>query len=336
VTTGEPGTGTVAVGDFNGDGYPDVVYVGTDLVSGNWGYAVLLGNGDGSFQPPQFLSQNVAGTAFRQYSIVVADFNHDNKLDLAVGPVGNGDLAIVLGNGDGTFSAPSYVFDGGGLNNNPTVLVGADFNGDGKIDIAASPLGSSNPGTTILLGNGDGTFQPGTFPLGDFSVYATADFNKDGKADLVGLSKSKGYEVLLGKGDGTFTALPRFADCTCLAGLAIADMNGDGIPDLLVDYYGNTNGQFQVLNRYSVYLGHGDGTFSPLTATGAKFTTEFPAAFNVIADLNGGRKAGCGFEPRLDIRVIEYLSACQWGDYTCTRARVANFGENRAGSEGRF
>jgi hypothetical protein len=291
VTPGVPGTGAVATGDFNGDGYPDAVYIGTDQNSGNWGYAVLLGNGDGSFQPPQFLTQSVAGTSVqRLYSIVIADFNNDNKLDIAVGPVGDGDLAIMLGNGDGTFSAPSYVFDGGGLNNNPTVLVGADFNGDGKIGIAASPLGTSNPGTAILLGNGDGTFQPATFPLGDFSVLAAADFNKDGKADLVGFSKSLHYEVLLGKGDGTFTALPRFADCSCLAGLTVADMNGDGIPDLFVDYYTNTNEQFLVTNSYSVYLGHGDGTFAPLAATGAKFTTEFPAAFNVIADLNGDGK----------------------------------------------
>ena len=279
------------MGDFNGDGYLDAVYVGTDDVSGNWGYAVLLGNGDGTFQPPQFLTQSVAGTSVqRQYSIVVADFNDDKKLDIAVGPVGNGDLAIMLGNGDGTFSAPSYVFDGGGLNNSPTVLVGADFNGDGKIDIATSPLGTSNPGTAILLGNGDGSFQPATFPLGDFSVLATADFNKDGKADLVGLSKSLGYEVLLGKGDGTFTALTRFADCTCLAGLTVADMNGDDIPDLFVDYYTFTNQQFAMANSYSVYLGRGDGTFYPPAATGAKFTSEFTAAFNLIADLNGDGK----------------------------------------------
>jgi hypothetical protein len=92
------------------------------------------------------------------YSIVIADFNRDGKLDLAI-PAGSQSVAVLLGNGDGTFRAPIYTFDGNGVG-----LASADFNGDGKPDLAA--IGAS--GIAILLGNGDGTFQTATFISTEF------------------------------------------------------------------------------------------------------------------------------------------------------------------------
>jgi hypothetical protein len=161
----EPGY-AIATADFNGDGNLDPFVVHTDPSSQHWGYSVLLGNGDGSFQPPAFLAQDVTT---QSYSLVVADFNGDRRPDIALslgGLSGNQTFALLLGRGDGTFTAPSYIFDGGASS-----LLAADFNGDGKLDIVAG----GTDGTAFLFGNGDGTFQPAIFPptLSSFAAQFT-------------------------------------------------------------------------------------------------------------------------------------------------------------------
>jgi hypothetical protein len=174
-TLQEPGYG-VATADFNGDGKLDLVVFGTDPITEEWSYSVLLGNGDGSFQSPVFYPQNII-TAAEIYSIVIGDFNNDSHPDIAVSSA-NSSFALLLGKGDGTFAAPVYYFDGGA-----GWLVTADFNGDGKPDIAAGGA----TGTALLFGNGDGTFQAAVFPSNskNFEAQFTADFNNDGKADLM-------------------------------------------------------------------------------------------------------------------------------------------------------
>ncbi len=291
----QPGFG-IETADLNGDGYPDLVVAGT--TSGNWGYSVLLGNGDSSFQSPQFNPQSVLGADGVQYSMVVADFNNDHKLDVAVGPVGTQSLAILLGNGDGTFASPAYVYDGGG-NANAAYLMAGDFNGDGNVDIAASPLGTGNPGTALLFGNGDGTFQPAIYPLGNFTALGTADFNHDGKPDLWGYD-DLGCQVLLGNGDGTFTAQTPFSPA-CLLPIAVADVNGDGILDILADYYhlSHSGGGY---SEYWAYLGRGDGTFNlpPINVVTASMDGA-PPTFELLVDMNGDGKpdlvsnAGSGY-----------------------------------------
>ena len=262
----------MATGDLNRDGNLDLVVTGVDQSSQNWSYTVLLGNGDGSFQAPVLYQQSIQAIAS---TIVVADFNNDGKLDLAM-PVGNS-VAVLLGKGDGTFSAPVLFFDG-----DANSIVSADFNGDGILDIAAG--GSS--GLAILLGNGNGTFQAATFPYtSGFGPAVATDLNGDGKIDVVG--NDAGIQVLLGNGNGTFNALTPFGNYGANGfSTAVADVNGDGNLDLI------SEGGIGSSVNDGIYLGNGDGTFD---------TSEVPIPYNYpphspttagvqAADMNGDGK----------------------------------------------
>jgi hypothetical protein len=207
-------------------------------------------------------------------SVAVADFNGDGKLDLAV-PVYSiftpyADANILLGNGDGTFKAgPVFPLIGQNVNN----IVVADFNGDGKPDLAIS-LPDANE-IQVLLGNGDGSFTPLT-PISVNSVYvvATGDFNQDGKPDLVTVNPGVGtLTVLLGNGDGTFTATtPITTPSTGPGGLAVvpvalalSDLNGDGILDIAVANCPRSDQG--ATGSVTILLGKGDGTFTAVAET---------------------------------------------------------------------
>jgi len=252
----------IVTADFNGDGNLDLLVSTVDPVSFLWSYSVLIGNGDGSFQAPLYYPQF---TAIRQgvSSVLVADFRNDQKMDVAIAGVNSQSLELLLGNGDGTFAAPVAVFDNGGSN-----LVSADFNGDGKQDIAA---GSSS--TAILLGNGDGTFQAAVLPtnLNNFAPRFVSDLNNDGKPDLISSN-----QVGLGNGDGTFTPLPVLPGDD-LSVIAVGDVNGDGKPDLLVTAFVSNSWQSGIL------LGNGDGTFGPLISVP---TNGLLPSSALIADMN--------------------------------------------------
>jgi hypothetical protein len=245
--------------------------------------------GSVSFLPPVIYSSGgLLGT-----SVAVSDLDGDRKLDLVVANCavagfqncsGEGSIGVLLGQGDGTFQAATTYDSGGG--NAQSVAV-ADVNGDGKPDIVVANEGSSTVG--VLLGNGDGTFQSaiiygsgGNYPVS----IAVADVNGDGKPDLVvanlcdiNCSGVNGgvVGVLLGNGDGTFqTAVPYSTGQGSLSSVAVADVNGDGKPDLVVANEG-----------VGVLLGKGDGTFQ-LVVT---YTSGGDAPTSVaVADVNGDGK----------------------------------------------
>ncbi|MGA2696256.1 MAG: FG-GAP-like repeat-containing protein [Terriglobales bacterium] len=268
----------IATADLNGDGSLDLVVPSVDPISGDWGYSVLLGNGDGSFQSPAFYAQSVFGLELS--GIVIADFNGDGKPDLAVA-TGSG-VAVLFGKGDGTFGSAAYFSPGVGNS-----IVSADFNGDGKLDIAVGGLYGNND-AAILLGNGDGTFQPAV-PLVNSSLQnvLTADLNGDGKADVV-----NGSQAFLGNGDDTFNAPVQIGQL--IEGpyvQVLSDINGDGKPDAI--------GGRQQSSQYcdmGLFLGNGDGTFGSyvfvlqaLSSVGTPICPPY-ASIEQGVDLNGDGK----------------------------------------------
>lgn len=268
------------VGDFNGDGKLDVIVV-------TYGYtttgSILLGNGDGTFQPPVPLNQNVGNG----YSAAAsADFNGDGKLDLLLltPDFGSGaTMAVLLGNGDGTFQAAATY----PVPIAPYLILG-DFNGDGKPDIAISGGLSGSGQVSILINNGDGTFKgPTNYSIsGNVEALAAGDFNGDGKLDLVVPTggSSAGISVLLGNGDGTF-GNPIVYTSNLLSiystSIAVADFNGDGKLDVALT---NSEGP---TNAVGIALGNGNGTFqNPPLLYGAGL---LPAGV-VALDVNGDGK----------------------------------------------
>lgn len=251
ITTGaKSGPNDLAMGDFNGDGIPDLA--APDSATGV--VAVFLGKGDGTFQPAMNASTGQGSTPL---AIAVADFNGDGKLDLAVALGNQAAVAILLGNGDGTFQPPRIVPTAGSALYYPLALTVGDFNHDGRLDIATA---NNSVGASLLFGNGDGSFQP--FKLLGSSQgptwIAAGDFNNDGNLDLGVTTAADTVDISLGNGDGTFQTYTSIAtgSGTNPQSLAALDLDGDGNLDLVVACYG--------ANAVGVLLGNGDGTFLPI------------------------------------------------------------------------
>ncbi len=247
---GGESTFSLAVGDVNRDGRPDVIVTNWDRRNnGDNRVGMLLGNGDGTFQPA--VTYSSGGRGYETWPVVVADVNGDGNPDLLVGSpngdtgFGHGSVDVMLGNGDGTFRTPVNYDAGGGLTNS---IATADVNGDGLPDLVVANYcanfcqGEGSVG--VLLANGDGTFRPVvTYDAGSpgSRTVAVADVNGDGKPDLLVSNECEHSECkkgvvgfLKGNGDGTFQKVVSFDLITYDEGLAIADVNGDGRPDLLV------------------------------------------------------------------------------------------------------
>jgi hypothetical protein len=274
--------GAVAIGDFNGDGKPDLVVAnaGNAGLADDGNVSVLLGNGDGTFQAAVKVA---AGK--NPASIVAGDFNGDGKLDLAVSNRGDptsgagAAVIILLGKGDGSFQAPTTL----ALQFTPVAVVAGDFNGDLKLDLAIAGSLSTFNGVVVLLGNGDGSFQaPVETVLSRVpSFMVVNDFNGDGKPDLA-VSRLFGVDLLLGNGDGSFQIAPTPALGIFVGYLASADFNLDHKADLLVRRAGFCFSHCQPA-QFSVFLGNGDGTLQTAHTVG-------PGVAATVADFDGDGK----------------------------------------------
>jgi hypothetical protein len=255
----------VTVADFNNDGRPDLVVLNQGPLSTTTSQAslsVLLGNGNGSFQPAvttNILNSGVAqGTA---QPMAVGDFNNDGKLDVALGTSGDPAgpaVEVLLGNGDGSFRPNASFLGVGGI---PLSAAAGDFDNNGTLDLVTA---NSNGTVSVLLGNGDSSYRPRTdLNVGaDARTVAVGDFNGDGRLDMaVTQQLSHSVSVLLGHGDGTFGPPRAFAasgqDFSPVS-MAVGDVNGDGRDDLVIN---STGGLDTTIAQLGVLLGNGDGTF---------------------------------------------------------------------------
>ena len=302
---------TVTIADLRGNGKMDIIVGNCGsiqrniCVGTNGGVGVLLGNGDGTFQPAVSYSPSL-GVA----SVTSGDVDEDGKLDLLLAtncPSGGsyvGCVAVLMGKGDETF-ASAVTYSSGGFS--PTGIAVKDVSEDNKLDVIVSHCGLLSEGACgtgnagVLLGNGDGTFAAGVvynsngiYPQG----VAVDDLNGDGKLDLVVVNSSISLSnlagsvgVLLGNGDGTFqTAVAYPSGGFGGASVGLADVNGDGKLDILVANCSTTAGNCTGTSGnegVGVLLGNGDGTFQTAVTFASGGNTPFGIA---VADLNGDSK----------------------------------------------
>jgi hypothetical protein len=291
----------LVAGDFNNDSLVDLAVANSSSST----VSVLLGNGDGAFQPPVTSASGISPRA-----LALGDFNADGNLDIATANIG--DVSVLLGNGNGSFQTPTSI----DVSSEPVSIAAADFSADGKLDLLVT-ANSYDWGATanIFGGKGDGTFSaPTSTWLGyGHNGSAVADFNGDGTPDFAATRLDYWYdylvavwlEVSLNDGSGNLVrSFEDFADYDARS-VAAGDVNGDGDTDLVTGNYGSVSvllgdglGAFGIAQNYpsgdysdspaivladfnndsnadiavngaTVLLGRGDGTFSPPLNSGA-------------------------------------------------------------------
>jgi Bacterial Ig-like domain (group 3)/FG-GAP-like repeat len=278
-------SGPIFIGDFNGDGKPDLAYIDT-ISSGQLSLGIQLNFGSSA---PTTVTTSLCVAGALQPSF--ADVNNDKKLDLVYSC--NGFLTIQLGNGDGTFQPPAYFSRYGG----PPVF--ADLNGDGYVDIAGFVANPNAPPQIAVFLN-QGAAAPGVF--GTPAQYATpdgttnlsaGDFNGDGKQDLIttirisGATTQSAFSVFYGNGDGTLNA-PTTQSVAPFYGFTAGDFNGDGVTDLAFQLAPAANALFASVQ---ILLGSNSKTFSqgaalPVAATPAP--QGIPQPITAVALTNDG------------------------------------------------
>jgi ATP:corrinoid adenosyltransferase len=271
ISSVDPSPLAVAVGDFTNDGNMDIVTANSGRT-----VSVLLGNGNGTFTAATG-SPYPVGSVPR--AVAVGDFTGDGNLDIVTANYNDGTVSVLLGNGNGTFTAATGSPYSVGLSNGYTqrtnaVAVG-DFTGDGNLDIVTANDGTGSGTVSVLLGNGKGAFTAATgspYPVdpvvGSLTAVAVGDFTGDGNLDIVtadfNYDNNDGtgtVSVLLGNGKGAFTVAtgspypvgggPR--------GVAVGDFNHDGNLDIVTANFDD--------GTVSVLLGNGKGAFTAATGS---------------------------------------------------------------------
>jgi FG-GAP-like repeat len=275
----------IAVGDFNGDGNPDLIVANT----GTPYLTILLGDGKGGFAPSPHSPFDTHSYP-HVHGVAVGDFNGDGKLDVVTDSWGHNQILMFLGDGQGNLVLPGHAFNTG---KRPYErLRSADFNKDGKPDVVTTDLDQNT--VSILLSDGRGGLRdaPGSPTPAGAAPWAVAidDMNDDGNLDLVTIpyapdvpdSRDIGVTVLLGDGTGRFSRMPgsplSLAGCAGPDRVATGDINGDGLRDIVVSCAEN--------NKLMIYLGSKDGRFRA-------FSRPMQTGWSglAIADLQGRGKA---------------------------------------------
>ena len=310
VVATQNGPVSVILGNFNAGN-------NIDIATANYGsnsVSIFLGNGNGTF----IAATNFA-TGSGPKSVAMGDVNGDGFLDLATAnfsAVSASDrLSLLLGNGDGSFKAPTYLTSG----TKPFSLIMADINGDGKKDLISANYNSAN--VSILLGNGNGTFQSatsastGTRPV---SV-AAADLDGDGKIDLAVansynniVSPINSISLLAGNGDGTFKTAVNFTTGTRPYCVTIADINGDSKPDIATANEGSDN--------ISVFL---NTTNNPSNFAGQTYTVDATAPTIAITSDKTALKSG--ETATITFTLSEASSTFIEADISITSGTLSNF-----------
>ncbi|HLY69969.1 MAG TPA: VCBS repeat-containing protein [Puia sp.] len=276
------GAGSVEVGDFNNDSFPDIAVANEEDSS----ITILLGDGKGNFAPAKgspFFSNRSPN------DIAIADINKDGNADLAIANTEISMLTVLLGNGRGQFmQAPTSPFVVHSRPHTHGIAV-ADFNGDGITDLATDSWGVNK--VLIIFGDGKMNFGNETFyAVGNrpYQRLRSGDFNKDGKADIVTTNlEGNNVTVLLGEGNGRFhePAGSPFACGPAPFGVAVGDVNGDGNPDLAIVNSPTITSESKGADGLWILAGDGTGKFS--TLPGSPFKTGRSPSRVAIGDLNG-------------------------------------------------
>lgn len=261
----------VTVADVDHDGRADVLAVDMSS-SNNAQLQVWLGAGDGTFSK---LASYPVGSS--PQNVVVTDFNGDGHADAAVdGAFGGQGILMFLGRGDGTFRTAQNVPAG----QTPTVLATGDFNADGKPDLATAESTYPSTALYILIGKGDGSFQPAvSYPVSSTpESIAVGDLNADGHADIATADAwTMDVATFYGRGDGTFSPA-RYVSGSAPTGIGIADFNRDATADLAYT---------SIFESKVFILAGGSGTYS---AAGSYPAASAPQPI-VIDDFNSDGRA---------------------------------------------